>query len=40
MAACFALQASLIAHAENSRQRRCRKNYKRYKHFPHQFVSS
>ena len=39
MAACFALQAGFIAHAKNSRQRRCRKNYKRYKHFPHLFVS-
>jgi hypothetical protein len=39
MAACFALQAGFIAHAKNSRQSRGRKNHKRYKHFPHQFVS-
>jgi hypothetical protein len=39
MAACLALQAGFIAHAEHSCQCRYRKNHKRYKHFPHQFVS-
>jgi hypothetical protein len=39
MATRFALQAGFITHAENSRQSGYRKNHKRYKHFPHQFVS-